>query len=114
MVSVEPAAITLELERRQTLNVPVRPDIQGSPAPGYVLASVHVVPTQVAVQGPESRLEDLDFVKTTPISVAGATGPIESNAQPVLPDPLLRLLSSIPIQVIVEIQPQPKPTPRPD
>lgn len=114
VVSVEPAAITLELERRQTLNVPVRAVIQGSPAAGYVLASVHVVPAQVAVQGPETRLEGLDFVETAPVSVAGATGPIESNVQPVLPDPLLRLLSSIPIQVIVEIQPQPTPTPRPE
>lgn len=114
VVSVEPAAITLELERRQTLNVPVRPAIQGTPSPGYVIASVRVVPVQVAIQGPESRLDGLDFVETTPVSVAGATGPIEANVQPILPDSLLRLLSSIPVQVIVEIRPQPTPTPVPE
>jgi YbbR domain-containing protein len=114
VVSVEPAAITLELERRQTLNVPVRPAIQGTPSTGYVIASVRVVPVQVAIQGPESRLDGLDFVETTPVSVAGATGPIEANVQPILPDSLLRLLSSIPVQVIVEIRPQPTPTPVPE
>lgn len=114
VVSVEPAAISLELERRQTLNVPVRPDVQGTPATGYVIASIRVVPVQVAIQGPESRLDGLDFVATTPVSVAGATGPIEANVQPLLPDPLLRLLASIPIQVIVEIRPQPTPTPVPE
>lgn len=114
LVSVEPAAITLELERRQTLSVAVRPVITGSPAPGYQLASVRVLPVQLTVQGPESRLEGLDFVETSPVSVDGATGPIQATVQPALPDPLLRLLSSIPIQVTVEIRPQPTPTPTPE
>lgn len=114
VVGVEPAAITLELERRQTLNVPVRPVLVGSPATGHIVASVRVVPPQLAIQGPESRLEDLDFIETTPVSVDGATGPIEATVQPMLPDPLLRMLSSIPVQVVVEVRPQPTPTPRPE
>ena len=114
VVSVEPAAISLELERRQTLSVAVRPIVEGVPAAGFVLASVRVVPEQVAIQGPESRLDGVDFVETTPVSVEGATGPIETAVEPVLPDPLLRLLSALPIQVVVQIEPQGVPTPVPD
>ncbi len=113
VVSVEPAAISLELERRQTLSVAVRPIVEGVPAVGFVLTSVRVMPEQVAIQGPESRLDGIDFVETTPISVEGATGPVETVVQPVLPDPLLRLLSAIPIQVVVQIEPPPAPTPVP-
>jgi len=114
VVSVEPAAISLELERRQTLSVAVRPIVEGVPAAGFVLASVRVVPEQVAIQGPESRLDGVDFVETTPVSVEGATGPVETVVEPVLPDPLLRLLSALPIQVVVQIEPQGVPTPGPD
>jgi YbbR domain-containing protein len=114
VVSVEPAAISLELERRQTLSVAVRPIVEGVPAAGFVLASVRVVPEQVAIQGPESRLDGVDFVETTPVSVEGATGPVETMVEPVLPDPLLRLLSALPIQVVVQIEPQGVPTPVPD
>jgi len=114
VVSVEPAAISLELERRQTLSVAVRPIVEGVPAAGFVLASVRVVPEQVAIQGPESRLDGVDFVETTPVSVEGATGPVETVVEPVLPDPLLRLLSALPIQVVVQIEPQGVPTPVPD
>jgi YbbR domain-containing protein len=113
VVSVEPAAISLELERRQTLSVALRPVVEGTPATGFVLASVRVMPEQVAIQGPESRLDGVDFVETTPISVEGATGPIEATVQPVLPDPLLRLLSAVPVQVLVQIEPRAAPTPAP-
>jgi YbbR domain-containing protein len=106
VVSVEPAAISLVLERRQTLSVAVRPVVEGVPADGFVLVSVRVMPEQVAIQGPESRLEGVDFIETTPISVEGATGPVETMVQPVLPDPLLRLLSALPIQVVVQIEPR--------
>ena len=113
VVSVEPAAISLELERRQTLNVALRPVVEGTPATGFALVSVRVVPEQVAIQGPESRLDGVDFVETTPISVEGATGPVEAMVQPVLPDPLLRLLSAVPVQVLVQIEPRVAPTPAP-
>jgi len=113
VVSVEPAAISLVLERRQTLNVALRPVVEGTPAAGFVLVSLRVVPEQVAIQGPESRLDGVDFVETTPISVEGATAPVAVMVQPVLPDPLLRLLSTVPVQVLVQIEPLAAPTPVP-
>lgn len=113
VVSVEPAAISLVLERRQTLNVALRPVVEGTPAAGFVLVSLRVVPEQVAIQGPESRLDGVDFVETTPISVEGATAPVAVMVQPVLPDPLLRLLSAVPVQVLVQVEPRAAPTPAP-
>ena len=113
VVSIEPAAIDLEFERRQTSIVAVRPVLEGIPARGFELGSVRTTPLQIPVQGPESRLTDLEFVDTTPVSVEGATGPIEAMVEPVLLDHSLRLLSAVPIRVIVDIRPVPVPTPRP-
>jgi YbbR domain-containing protein len=114
VVSVEPAAIELQFERRQTSIVAVRPVLEGMPARGFELGSVRTTPLQIPVQGPESRLADLEVVDTTPVSVEGATGPIEALVQPVLTDPALRLLSAVPIRVVVDIRPTPEPTPVPD
>jgi YbbR domain-containing protein len=99
-------AITLELERQESRLVPVRPVIEGVPAPGFVLGEVRAVPTHYTVQGPESRLQALEFVSTRPISVEGAAGPMEALAQPLLPDPLLRALGLGAIQIIIDITPE--------
>jgi YbbR domain-containing protein len=113
VVSVEPSAITLELERRQTLNLAVRVIIEGVPAPGFILGEVRTMPATLRVQGPESRLAALEFVETEAVSVEGSIAPVESTVQPVLNDPLLRALSVAPIQVVVDVQPEPTPVPEP-
>ena len=107
VVSVDPPAITLELERQETRQVAVRPTIDGVPAPGFIRSEVKVVPPQITVQGPESLVLSLEFVETTPLSVEGAAGSVEASVQPRLPDPLLRALGVGLILVTVDIVPEP-------
>ena len=111
VVSVDPSAITLELQRQETRTVDVRPRIEGVPAPGFKVAGVHVVPAQYTVQGPESLVLALEFIDTTPISIEGASSPVEAMVQPTLPDPLLRTLGLGSVQVIVDISPVPEAEP---
>jgi YbbR domain-containing protein len=116
VVSIEPAAITLELERLTSSNIRLQPVVEGVPAPGFKIGDIRITPVQVNVQGPESRLLGLESVETTPVSVEGATGPIESTVMPRLPDPLLRSLTVVPVVVIVEVVPSgttPAATPEP-
>lgn len=105
VVSVDPQAITLELELQETRVVSVRPAIEGVPAPGFEVTGVRVVPAQYPIQGPESMVLALEFIDTSPISIEGASGPVEAMVQPVLPDPLLRALGLGSLQVIVDIAP---------
>lgn len=115
VVSIEPSAITLELERLITANVALQPLVEGVPAPGFAVGGIRVSPVQVNVQGPESRVRELEVVETTPISVEGATGPVEATVLPRLPDPLLRSLTVVPIVVAVDVIPvDTTPTPTPD
>jgi YbbR domain-containing protein len=113
VVGVEPSAITLELERQQTRNLPLRPTVQGSPAPGFVRGEVRVTPAMITVQGPESRLADLEYVETSTISIEGATEPVEGTVLPRLSDPLLRSPLVASARVVVEVSPLPAPTPTP-
>ena len=114
VVSIEPAAITLDLERLISSNIALLPLVEGVPASGFIIGDTRISPVQVNVQGPESRVLELEFVATTPISVEGATGPVEATVMPRLPDPLLRSLTVVPVVVIVDIVPldtTPIPTP---
>lgn len=103
VVSVEPSAITVDLERLQTRYVPVEPLLEGVPAVGFQIVAVRPAPQQLMIQGPASRLDPLEHVETTPVSVEGATGAVEATVQPRLADPLLRSLTVAPIVVTVEV-----------
>ncbi len=109
VVSVDPSAISLELERQETRIVAVRPLIEGVPAQGFQVAGIRAIPPQYTVQGPESLVLALEFIDTSPIPIEGAAGPVEAMVQPMLPDPLLRMLGLGSLQVIVDITPIPEP-----
>jgi YbbR domain-containing protein len=117
VVSIEPAFITLELERLASNTVPLVPVLEGKPAPGFTVGEVRVSPLQISIQGPESRILALDVVETTPISIEGAAGPVEATVLPRLTDPLLRSLTVVPVVAVVEVIPDnasTTPTPRPE
>jgi len=103
VVSIEPAAITLELERLISTNLPLKPVVEGVPAPGFRIGEVRITPLQINLQGPESRVLALDQVETTPVSVEGAARPVEVTVLPRLVDPFLRSLTVVPVVVVVDI-----------
>jgi len=113
VVGIDPTEITLRIERLQTKVVSIRPVTEGSPAPGFLLGKVRTVPPVLTVQGPASLLEKLKVVETTPVSLDGATAPVEAVVQPRLPHPLLRPLLASPILLVANIGPAPTPTPTP-
>jgi YbbR domain-containing protein len=114
VVGIEPPAITLELERRRTRILPLAPTVEGEPAPGFVLGEVRIVPPAITVQGPESRVADLEQISTSPISVEGATEPVTGTVLPQLNDPFLRSPLVAPAQVVVEVFPEPTPAATPN
>ena len=103
LVSIDPAEITLEIERLESAILPVRAVLEGTPAPGFTIGAVRVVPPQLKVQGPASLLQALTSVETTAVSVEGAADVVEATAQPRLPHPLLRSLTAVPLLVVVEV-----------
>jgi YbbR domain-containing protein len=109
VVSIDPSEISLELELLEERMLPVRPRIEGLPAPGFALGELRVNPPRVLIRGPGSRLGNLGFIETQPISIEGATAAIEVTVQPRLPDSLLRAVSADSISVAVDIIAQPTP-----
>ncbi len=109
VIAVEPNEIEIELERVLLRSLAISPNVEGEPAPGFVVNFIQVEPIRITVQGPESRLSELKNISTSSISIEGATGSVEALVTPLLRDPLLRGLTGSPITVRVNIGPLPQP-----
>jgi YbbR domain-containing protein len=71
--------------------VPVEPDIDGRPAPGYEITKITTDPETVEVAGPETALKLLQAAITEPVSVADQTRPVREVVTIGVPDSTLRL-----------------------
>lgn len=106
VVQVGPSTLTMEFEASGVRTVPVEPDIEGRPDPGFEVTSVTSDPASVEVAGPESALRRLDAVVTEPVSVNGETRSIREIVTIGVQDASLRLVTPTTAVVTVTISPR--------
>ncbi len=92
VMQITPATLTLGFEPRVTRVVPVRPQIEGTPAPGHGVTNVSVTPSQVRIEGPEGAVGGLTEVPTEPVSVERATTLVREAVAFDLPESGVRLV----------------------
>jgi YbbR domain-containing protein len=109
VVRINPATLTLNLERTVQKTVPVRPRVLGRPAPGHEVAEVTSNPAEVSVTGPKSRVQEVEGAFTEPVSVESAEATVVENVNLGLDDPLLRIQGSPRVRVTARIAPAPAP-----
>lgn len=107
IVQVTPPSVALVFEDSVTKPVRVSPEIEGSPAPGFVVGKITVDPKMVDVVGPESAVERATEALTESVSVAGAQHDIVDSVNVGFTDPSLRLKSPRLATVTVQIAPGP-------
>jgi YbbR domain-containing protein len=91
---VRPSQVSLKLERTIQAMLEVEPTITGELQEGLGVVKIEVVPSQVLVRGPESKLNKNETVRTTPIDITAFTQSQEVEANLILPNPDLRLAST--------------------
>ncbi len=88
-VKVEPdsARVNIQVFKDQrSRSVVVNPIVTGTPAAGFELATITVVPPSVTVQGDAERLATLESIDTQPVSVSGASSTVETTVELDPPD----------------------------
>ncbi len=88
-LEIEPSTVSVQIDVESTetsKTVPVRPDIGGTPAPGFALESLSVDPSVVTLRGLPADLADVDEVLTEPLSIDGVSGDQTFEAALVLGD----------------------------
>lgn len=76
-LEIEPGTVSVQIDVEATetnKTVPVRPDISGTPAPGFALESLSVNPSVVTLRGLPEVLADIDEVLTEPLTIDGVSG----------------------------------------
>ena len=95
LVSIEPSVLSLVLDREVTRMVPVNARLTGEPAAGAVAQEPTVIPRLVAVRGPESRINAVAALSTTPITLDTHAIDFEERAVVVSEDPSLQILQPV-------------------
>jgi YbbR domain-containing protein len=80
LVRLEPQRLKVQVERLLRRRVPVRAELAGAPALGYMTAESSVRPAEVEVAGPKSKVEDLKEVRTEPLDMQGLEHGVQRNA----------------------------------
>jgi YbbR domain-containing protein len=105
VLQVSPSTLTMTFETAGIRVLPVRAEVDGTPARGYRLGEVTVDPETVEVTGPESALRRLRQAVTEPVDVTGATGSRREAVTVGIADPAVRLRAPLVAQVDVRITP---------
>lgn len=84
--SIAPASFTLHIDRQVTRRIPVEARLTGEPAAGAVVGDVEVLPPQVDVVGPQSQIDDLDALPTSPVNLNGHALSFEEVVAVVIPE----------------------------
>lgn len=106
VVQVGPSTLTMEFETSGVRVVPVEPDIEGRPAPGFEVTSVTSDPKTVEVAGPESALKRLDAAVTEPVTVTDENRSVREVVTIGVQDASLRLVKPQTAVVTVTISPR--------
>lgn len=106
VVQVGPSTLAMEFEMSGVRTVPVEPDLEGRPAPGYEVTKVTSDPMTVEVEGPETALKRLQAAMTEPVSVQDQTRSVREVVTIGVPDASLRLRTPQTAVVTVTIAPR--------
>ena len=115
-VGYSPSRLQVRFEKRGRKNVAVRAETEGTPAPGYHLVGVVVVPDKIWLAGARSQVTRLKEVVTEKIDISGLTADAQKEARLVLGGGSVWPEDGAPIRVLVRIEPDPgsrAPTPAP-
>src|SRR5262245_15883074 len=105
VTEVSPGAVTLTLEESASVDVPVRPTVDGKPAQGFIEAERKVDPATVTVVGPARRLKTTTAAITQRVSIEGARDTVTQTVTVGVIDPGLRLKEPRTARVTVRIEP---------
>ena len=89
LIEVDPQTIAVRIDVQaveETRTVPVRPVIDGTPAPGFALEAFSVSPQVVTLRGLPATLAEISEILTEPLIIADASADEEFEADIVLPD----------------------------
>ena len=105
VMQVVPSNLYMAFEPSASKVVPVVPEVEGEPAPGFEIGTVTAEPATIEIVGPTSAVAAMTSAITEPISAAGASGSITESVTVGVSDPSVRVKDRQPVRVVVNVSP---------
>jgi YbbR domain-containing protein len=107
VAQVVPGTLAIEFEKSGHRVIPVIADIEGDPAPGFIIGSVSAEPATVEIVGPESRVKKVDQATTEQVDVQNARDNVRDVVAVGVTDSAVRLVRPQDVTVMVDVMPAP-------
>lgn len=108
-INLSPSVVRVYIPIRSVVGlkrVPVLGNVEGSPAPGYVVTDIRSDPQLVSVSGSSGRLDEIDRIETIPISINGRTGVFTERVALIFPPGVSRHFSEEShVEITITIEP---------
>jgi YbbR domain-containing protein len=104
VVRVNPARIRLTVETTREKSVRVLPILNGFTRNGFEVERTTITPETVTIEGPESHVQEVETVSTTPISLKDRTATFTETVDLDITDPVVRIPKSTSVKVEVRIR----------
>ena len=101
VVQIIPSQFHLAFDARLSRQVPVRPRVVGTFAPGYAIGHIVAEPSMVTISGPQKRVEAVEAAITDPIDASGTTDRSTFVRHAYISDPLVQVMNPNPVRVTV-------------
>ena len=105
VLQVAPSSLYMTFEPSATKSLPVVPEVEGEPAPGFEIATRTAEPPTVDVVGPQTAVAEMKTALTEPVSVSGASTTVVETVAVGVSDPSVRLKNAEPVRVTVTVKP---------
>ncbi len=103
VLKVNPARITLVLERTISREVPIIVPLRGNPAPGFEVYGKSASPGRILITGPRSHVDAITQIPTEQVSVTGQKQSIRMFANLNIRDNTIRSTPVGPVEVQVTV-----------
>lgn len=107
IVSRSPSRIEFNLARKGSRTVRIRPDVEGNPSPGFLVAETLVTPATVRITGARSEVLRLREVVTETVVIEGSRRDISREVRLSLSGRYVWLEEPTSIRLVVKIVPSP-------
>lgn len=77
ILEIIPAELHIRLAETVTRELPVQVRLEGEPAQGFRLGRVTITPATTTASGPLESIKNLELIRTTPITLTGASAPLK-------------------------------------
>jgi YbbR domain-containing protein len=108
VLQVNPAKVSITLQRTISKSIPITVPIQGAPAHGFEIYGKQIKPSSIIVTGPRSYIEPLRQVFTEPVSINGQKQSVRLFVDLNLKDSAIRTSPNNPVQIDIQIGPHRK------